>query len=92
MKKTVSLIFAFLALGLELAIAIKTPSVEAVTACIFSAIIIAFLFTTKNTVTITDDAPKNGKRPVDKAMKLSSEIAPFITEKNGRISITVAKK
>lgn len=89
MKRTIALIFAFLALALELCISIKSPSVESITACVFSAVIIIALLCIR-TVTITDDAPK-GTRPNDKALKLANEIAPHIKEKDGKISLRILK-
>ena len=89
MKRTIALIFAFLSLALELFISIKSPSVESITACVFSAVIIIALFCIR-TVTLTDVSPK-GARPNDRVLKLANEIAPYVKEKDGKISLRILK-
>lgn len=91
MEKITALIFGILALVLEVFLSIKNPTVESIVAAAFAAMIVVCAIVSLCKVkTLVKDAPKSN-RPVDKAHKLANEIAPYIKEKNGKISIKVIK-
>lgn len=84
-EKIIALVFGLLALALEVLVSIKTPTVESIVAAVFAAVIVVCLIVSLCRVkTLTDEAPK-GKRPVDRALKLANEIAPYIKEKDGKV-------
>lgn len=96
MEKIIALIFGAVALALSIASTVHHATVESITAVAFAAAIVVTMVVLiirdrKHTVTLTEDAPVKGKRGIDKVMKLSNELAPFVKEKDGKISITVKK-
>lgn len=95
MEKITALVFGLLALVLEVLISIKNPTVESIVAAVFAAVIVIAVVVLiikdkKRIITLTEELPK-GDRPVDRALKLANEIAPYIKEKDGKITIKIVK-
>lgn len=95
LEKITALVFGILALVLEVFLSVKNPTVESIVAAAFAAVIVIAVVVLiikdkKNIITLTEGLP-NGKRPVDKALKLANEIAPYVKEKNGKVTLKIVK-
>lgn len=91
MEKITALVFGILALILEVFLSIKNPTVESIVAAAFAlVIVICCIVSLCRVKTLVEDAPK-GNRPVDRALKLANEIAPYVKEKDGKVTVKIVK-
>ena len=59
-----------------------------ITAVLAIALIISLAARPK-TVTLCEPKPENGKRPVDRVLKLSDQLSKYVKEKDGKIYIKI---
>jgi hypothetical protein len=92
-EKITAFVFGLLALVLEVLVSIANPTVESIVAAVFAAVIViatGISIFRKEYITLSESLPKDN-RANSKVLKLSNEIAPYIKEKDGRITLKIKK-
>lgn len=92
-EKITAFVFGLLALALEVWQSLVNPTVESIVAAVFAAVIVictAISIFRKEYITLSESLPKDN-RANSKVLKLANEIAPYIKEKDGRITLKIKK-
>ena len=90
-EKITAFVFGLAALALEVWQSLVNPSVESIVAACFAAVIViatGISIFRKEYITLSESLPKDN-RANSKVLKLANEIAPYIKEKDGRITLKI---